>query len=105
MTPKEKAAELIHKFIEPAKSYYSDIEWKEKNNKAKQCALIAVDKTLNAILDIHETYEWVKYWEQVKKEIENHKKDNSSCECDNVETFNGWSNEKCIRCIDCGRVW
>jgi hypothetical protein len=29
----------------------------------------------------------------------------NSCECDNVETFNGWGNEKCIRCIDCGRVW
>jgi hypothetical protein len=28
----------------------------------------------------------------------------NSCECDNVETFNGWGNEKCIRCIDCGRV-
>lgn len=28
-----------------------------------------------------------------------------SCECDNVEIFNGWGNEKCIRCIDCGRVW
>lgn len=29
----------------------------------------------------------------------------NSCECDNVETFNGWGNEKCFRCIDCGRVW
>lgn len=29
----------------------------------------------------------------------------NSCECDNVETFNGWGNEKCFRCVDCGRVW
>jgi hypothetical protein len=28
-----------------------------------------------------------------------------SCECDNVETFKGWGNEKCYRCKDCGRVW
>jgi len=28
-----------------------------------------------------------------------------SCECENVETYNGWGNEKCFRCIDCGRVW
>lgn len=29
----------------------------------------------------------------------------NSCECDNVETFNGWGNEKCFRCIKCGRIW
>lgn len=29
----------------------------------------------------------------------------NTCECDNVETYNGWGNEPCVRCIDCGRVW
>lgn len=68
MTPKEKAQELINKFIEPAKSYYSDIEWKEKNYKARQCAIIAVDEILNAhLFDLDEK----EYWQQVKQEIEN----------------------------------
>lgn len=29
----------------------------------------------------------------------------NTCECDNVETYNGWGNEPCVRCLDCGRVW
>ena len=29
----------------------------------------------------------------------------NTCECDNVETYNGWGNEPCCRCLDCGRVW
>jgi len=67
MTPKEKAAELVHKFIEPAKSYYSDIEWKEKNNKAKQCAIIAVDEIFSNNTDISKH----DYWIEVRTEIEN----------------------------------
>ena len=70
MTPKEKAAELVHKFIEPAKSYYSDIEWKEKNNKAKHCAIIAVDEIIK--IEKHHIHDlWVEYWQQVRTEIEN----------------------------------
>lgn len=40
--------------------------------------------------------------ELIVKEL---RKSTCSCKCDNVETYNGWGNEKCIRCIDCGRVW
>lgn len=28
-----------------------------------------------------------------------------SCECDNVEVFYGWGNQKCFSCKDCGRTW
>ena len=70
MTPKEKAEQLYNK-CNPhclTKSFYGDdIE----RQSTKQCALIAVDEILDAILDMHETYEWVKYWEQVRTEIEN----------------------------------
>jgi hypothetical protein len=81
MTAKEKAKQLVEKFIEHTQ------EWDELdgyvNNiyKAKKCALIAVDEILEAIpndyLDECEggTYiainEDVEYWQQVKQEIQN----------------------------------
>ena len=44
MTPKEKAKELINKFIDP-------VRWKlgqeNVNQRAKQCALIAVDEMID----------------------------------------------------------
>lgn len=65
MTPKEKAEELIDKFM-PHSSGNSN------NNEAKECALIAVDEIIDAI-DWHE-YEvpndQLKFWFEVIKEIE-----------------------------------
>jgi hypothetical protein len=59
MTPKEKAAELVDKMY-----HY---QWREKE-RAKQCALIAVDEILNAhLFDLDKK----QYWQQVKTEIEN----------------------------------
>jgi hypothetical protein len=65
MTPKEKAIELVDKFM-PHSSGNSN------NNEAKQCALIAVDEL------IMEKNKWEngsfytsKYWDYVKQEIEN----------------------------------
>jgi hypothetical protein len=55
MTPREKAVELIYKFG-MENQYYE---------RAKQCALIAVDEVLNVI----DNFEMI-YWEQVKQEIE-----------------------------------
>jgi hypothetical protein len=55
MTPKEKAVQLVHKFG-MENQYYE---------RAKQCALIAVDEVLNVI----DNFEMI-YWEQVKQEIE-----------------------------------
>ena len=64
MTPKEKAEELIDKFI----NIYEEITLGiAKKHWAKQCALIAVDEirdTLPLISDIQQ------YWINVKSEIE-----------------------------------
>jgi hypothetical protein len=71
MTPKQKAEELVDKFI--SYSYYSDgnnsmeRNYQQKDN-AKECALIAVDEILSW-QDWMEK-EMLNYWEEVKKEIE-----------------------------------
>lgn len=70
MTAKAKAFNLYFKFI---RDVIAD------NEKAKQCALIAVDEILN--LDLHDVgdyknfegipSEWyISYWNEVKKEIQ-----------------------------------
>lgn len=62
MTPKEKAEELVNRFI------YRRTDYVEIDD-AKQCALIAVDEILDNNL-------WFKdevnnnYWQEVKHEIE-----------------------------------
>jgi hypothetical protein len=68
MTPKEKAIELFDKFNNPDRTnypYYS--------HNAQQCALIAVEEILKAVINPDETYlmqHSVNYWTEVKKEIE-----------------------------------
>ena len=71
MTPKEKAIELVNKFIPPSLDRGADYYISEKI--AKQCALITVDE----ILDVIDFYKYDdKYWEEeeylkeVKQEIE-----------------------------------
>ena len=75
MTPQEKAIELVDKMY-----HY---QWREKQ-RAKECALIAVNEILD--LDLHDvgdyrndqsspndfsTVTWyINYWEEVKQEIE-----------------------------------
>jgi hypothetical protein len=60
MTPKEKAEQLVEKFIYRTKDYV-EIE------DAKDCAIIAVDEILNAhLFDLDEK----QYWQQVKIVIE-----------------------------------
>ncbi len=52
MTPKEKAIELVDKFIEPT-MYFDELDgYVEDKDDAKQCALIAVDEVIEA-LDKH----------------------------------------------------
>lgn len=72
MTPKEKAKELVYKF-------YPSVQWKlgqeDCLDRAKQCALIAVDEILWEIIkyaDNSKEYvtENTNYWEKVKQEIE-----------------------------------
>jgi hypothetical protein len=62
MTPKEKAFELYFKF-------YRDII--ADNERAKQCALIAVDEIIENDKKNYGTDGFVvNYWEEVKQEIE-----------------------------------
>ena len=61
MTPKEKAKELYESFA-------PNVRWKlgqeDFRDRAKRCAVIAVDEILSAI------GEYTVYWEEVKEEIE-----------------------------------
>ena len=85
MTPKEKAKELINKYL----PYADGVERQEDEDQiiehyenAKQCALIAVDEMLNyvSVIERHETAdcafggsfdgdEYFKFLQQVKTEI------------------------------------
>ena len=57
MTVKDKAKELVYRFI-----------WIDCSNDAKQCALICVDEMLREIPNRFDSEE--RYWERVKQEIE-----------------------------------
>jgi hypothetical protein len=62
MTPKEKAQDLVNKYINLTDGWVMGIKnWKHK----KQCALIAVDEILET-----DYYCGSLYWEEVKQEIE-----------------------------------
>ena len=66
MTPKAKAIELYNKYMQMPFPTHTD--------RAKRCALIAVDEILKAVDNPDETYlmkHSVEYWSQVKQEIEN----------------------------------
>jgi hypothetical protein len=56
---REKAVELVHKFAMENKYY----------ERAKQCALIAVDEILS-INSVDKDEDLSNYWEEVKQEIE-----------------------------------
>ena len=72
MTPKEKAEELVDKLYQlfPLEvdifSGLGDLSYEDNMIKAKGCALIAVDEILLGYMGNPK----VKYWEQVKQEIE-----------------------------------
>lgn len=64
MTPKEKANELLYKFM--AKR----VSWKQ----SKQCALIAVDELIKIhylLTTTHDTSPSINYWKEIKQEIQN----------------------------------
>jgi hypothetical protein len=68
MTPKEKAKELIYKF-------YPSVQWKlgqeDCLDRAKQCALIAVDEVIQTLsLDGRLIFMYIiDWWKDVKNEI------------------------------------
>jgi hypothetical protein len=72
MTPKEKALELVHKFL-TCKDYSNSYYVIPIQDDAKQCVLIAVDEIINNSLEYMgcnlEDGEII-YWQQVKQEIE-----------------------------------
>ena len=68
MTPKQKAAELVNKFVQ-----YTPAEEGIEYPFAKQCALIAV-KEIKEAIDWHKyayPIEEHDYWEKVEQEIQN----------------------------------
>ena len=85
MTPKEKAEELVNNFLETIPFADTNVykDWKkEMKNKAKECALIAVNDIIEGIERAFDEYEkgtgiYVKnrifYWDfysDVKQQIE-----------------------------------
>ena len=67
MTPQDKAKELVDKF-------YPSVQWKlgqeDCLQRAKNCALIAVDEILNVLWHTHKNEEAWRYHLEVKQEIE-----------------------------------
>jgi hypothetical protein len=63
MTPKEKAKELVNKYLQI---------YDGRVVEGKQCALIAVDEIIQAIrfTDAKSDLGYVGYWQEVKIEIE-----------------------------------
>lgn len=73
MTPKEKAKELLDKFIPHTRVFHDVLGWEDYIDSAKQCALIAVDEIMTALTVIHYGMQYlsaIDYWEGVKQEIE-----------------------------------
>ena len=74
MTPKEKAEELINKFIPHTKVFHEVLGWEDYIDSAKQCALVAVDELIKIhylLTTTHETSPSINYWLDVKQELEN----------------------------------
>ena len=74
MIPKEKAKELVDKFIPYTMEYEegSDMLFFEDKDTAKQCALICVEEILNDTLNplvFEAESEFYIYWDEVKQEI------------------------------------
>jgi hypothetical protein len=67
LTAKEKAKELVELYCQ-----LLSIRYYENKEKAKQCALIAVDEIINSRPAITDSQiQYINYWQQVKKEINN----------------------------------
>ena len=67
MTPKEKAEELVNKFLNANKGHFYQDSEIEDLEAAKECALIAADELMQKTF-------WDKserrFWKEVKEEIE-----------------------------------
>lgn len=71
MEAKEKAKELVERFKEYSHFYIDpDLEVKELEENAKQCALICVDEILENLSNINLRLHQITFWEEVKQEIQ-----------------------------------
>lgn len=66
MTPKQKAQELVDKFLQ-----YTPVEFEYEY--AIQCALIVANEILSFIEDDRTGFNWKDYYKEVKQEIEKNK--------------------------------
>ena len=74
MEAKEKAEELVNKFIPHTRVFHEVLGWEDYKDSAKQCAIIAVDEIIDALCIIPYGIEYLQkrdYWQQVKHEIQN----------------------------------
>lgn len=70
MTPKEKAEELIDRYIQLVPYYSKDYNLK----KAKESALIAVTEIIDTIHNLWGGIKEISYWYEVKEEINTYSK-------------------------------
>ena len=75
MDAKEKAKELMHIYTEKLLDVKYSINWRVINDLAKQCALIAVEEALDALIMESDIYgsDMIKvsnYYEDVKSELQ-----------------------------------
>ena len=77
MTPKEKASKLVNQFYGKTPTRTNQSEIAQDWQFAKECALICVDEILQNFGNLvdgkpfYSTYNAVKFYQQVKQEIEN----------------------------------
>jgi hypothetical protein len=71
MTPKERAEELVKKFIPHTRLFLDELGWTDCLDAAKCCALVTVDEILHSLeYNTWQNKEILKYYEEVKQEIE-----------------------------------
>jgi hypothetical protein len=77
MTPKEKATQLCDAFYQKLPlernviTTDGDLSWEYNSwQRAKECALIAVDEILNVTVGLTDFTDDFDYWQEVKQEIE-----------------------------------
>ena len=69
MTPKEKAEELVNKYITNQNFWYlKNLVDGLRISQARKCAIIAVDEIIDLLC--HDINPLFNYWFEVKKEIE-----------------------------------
>ena len=70
LTPKEKAENLIEKFIPNTRIWNDEKGWEDCMESAKRCALITVDEIISIkLLWFQKDTEHLDFWKEVKQEL------------------------------------